>query len=247
MAKYIGTKTKSGRVGGSVFAMRSGICIERQYNPFVLNPKSIAQSEQRAKLKLASQLSAVLGKDELIGFKPNGLMSSRNLFVKDLFSRGVVTYSDNTASIALDRVRLTDSVVDMMRSPLEITRATATSVTVNGSLLSEYIGKVVGIRYVALFPRPVEGSTELAIASAGLLELNQTTGEISGTITGLGNQGVTVLIYAYAPISQRVLERYTEMVTTGTSASVTLEYLRTTSPSGMMFSATLGYNVPAQG
>ena len=82
MAKYINNKIKSGRVAGSVFAVRYGEVIERAYNPYVSNPKSEAQVEARAKLKLLSQLAAVVA--PVLAMPREGAKTSRNKFVATL-------------------------------------------------------------------------------------------------------------------------------------------------------------------
>lgn len=107
MAKFISNKVKSGRVGGSVFAVRFGETIERQYNPYVANPKTVAQVEARAKMKLISQMAAVCA--PVITIPRQGAVSSRNLFVKENY--GLLGYSSDQATIALTSVQLTKSVV----------------------------------------------------------------------------------------------------------------------------------------
>lgn len=109
MAKYINNKIKSGRVAGSVFAVRFGDVIERAYNPYVANPKSDAQVEARAKLKLLSQLSAILG--DKIAMPRQGAVSTRNLFTRENYS--AVTYQNMQADINLTAIKLTKSAVGL--------------------------------------------------------------------------------------------------------------------------------------
>ena len=96
----------SGKLGASVFAISGGEQIVRQYNPQVSNPSTDAQVEQRAKLKLMSQLAAALA--DVIVFKKQGLISKRNLFVKS--NIGLCTFADNSASVELASLKLTDGV-----------------------------------------------------------------------------------------------------------------------------------------
>lgn len=112
LTSIVGTGT--GRMGGSVFAVRHGEQIVRTYQSVVANPKSAAQSEQRAKMKAAVQMAAVLS-TALAAFKgvggPN--VSARNAFVSDLFKRGVVTFDDTTKEAVIDRaaIRISPSAV----------------------------------------------------------------------------------------------------------------------------------------
>lgn len=107
MAKYINNKVKSGRLAGSVFAVRFGEVIERAYNPYVNDPKSAAQTEARAKFKLLSQLAAAVG--GVVAMAREGAVSARNIFTK--MNYPAVTYANGTASIALESVKLTRSEV----------------------------------------------------------------------------------------------------------------------------------------
>lgn len=107
MAKYINNKIKSGRLAGSVFAVRYGETIERAYNPYVANPNTPAQIATRAKFKLLSQLAAVLA--PVIAIPRAGSVSSRNVFTALNF--GAVNYETDEATIDFASVKLTKSVV----------------------------------------------------------------------------------------------------------------------------------------
>lgn len=103
MAKYFNNIRKSGRVGGSVFAIRNGVTIERAYNPIVANPSSEGQVAQRAKFKLLSQLAAILA--GVIAIPREGIVSPRNLFTKANYSQ--TTYASQAAAIDLEKIQLT--------------------------------------------------------------------------------------------------------------------------------------------
>lgn len=107
MAKFYGSAVKTGKLGGSVFAVRNGETIERQYQPIVTNPNTPAQIASRARLKLLSQLSAVMA--PVIAIRREGPVSSRNLFVKENY--GLSTFNNDQADITLANVKLTRSVV----------------------------------------------------------------------------------------------------------------------------------------
>lgn len=97
----------TGKLGDIVMAVRNGEQIARKYQPVVYNPSTQAQVAQRAKMKLMSQLSAVMA--PVIAIPRQGSISSRNLFVKKNF--GATSYVDPDATINLTAVSLTDSVV----------------------------------------------------------------------------------------------------------------------------------------
>lgn len=97
----------TGKLGNAVFAVSGGEQIMREYNPNVSNPNTEAQIAQRAKLKLVSQLAAVLA--PAIGFAKMGLVSARNQFVSK--NIGKTTYENNEAGIDLTDVEMTPSNV----------------------------------------------------------------------------------------------------------------------------------------
>lgn len=69
-----------GKKGDSVFVINHGVQIEREYNSKVSNPNTSAQVGQRARFKLASQVSAAL--ESVIVIPRKGILSPRNRFVK---------------------------------------------------------------------------------------------------------------------------------------------------------------------
>lgn len=100
-----------GKVADVVMAVRNGVQIVRKYQPIVSNPKTDAQIASRAKLKLMTQLSAVMA--PVIAMPRQGSVSSRNMFVKKNY--GEATYANSQADITLTNVKLTDSVVSLPR------------------------------------------------------------------------------------------------------------------------------------
>lgn len=107
MAKFYGSIVKTGRIGGSVFAVRNGVTIERQYQPMVANPSTEGQVAARARLKLMSQLSEALA--PAIAFRRSGLVSPRNIFVKQNYSKS--SFSNNAASIDYRQLDLTGGIL----------------------------------------------------------------------------------------------------------------------------------------
>lgn len=117
MAKFYNSRVKTGKLAGSVFSIRNGETIERAYQPIVANPNTPAQIEARAKLKLMSQLAAVMA--PVIAIPRMGAVSSRNRFTQENY--GKTSYASNQATIDLLQVSLTKSVVGLV--PLNVTRA----------------------------------------------------------------------------------------------------------------------------
>lgn len=184
MAKIYGLNgVLSGRIGASVFAVRNGENIARKYQPVVQNPNTPAQVETRAKLKLASQLSAVMA--PYIAIPKQGPVSSRNLFIRANY--GALTYADNTASVDLSEVKLTTSVVGLPE--IGAVAGAADSVDVS---LSKAVADISRVVYVAVL-RQADGTLRAAgsivVSNAGL------DGKFSGNIP-IGTS-LPVQVYAY--------------------------------------------------
>lgn len=94
----------NGKVGGMVFASTGGEVIAREYNPNVSNPNTTAQVNQRAKLKLMSQIAAALA--PVIVIPKEGLKSSRNLFIKKNISS--VDAQDGVAQVTYENLQITN-------------------------------------------------------------------------------------------------------------------------------------------
>lgn len=110
MARIFGLSGRiTGRKGDAVFSVRKGEQIVRQYNPMVLNPNTEAQTIQRAKMKLASQISSVFA--NVIAIPSNGAKTSRNIFTKTNF--GLITRDEQAegikVSVDLQHIQLTNS------------------------------------------------------------------------------------------------------------------------------------------
>lgn len=94
----------SGKVGGLVYATSGGETIVREYNPNVANPSTSAQVDQRARMKLMSQLSAAIKPS--LAIAKTGLVSARNKFTKLNFA---FTYALNgVAQVSYENLQLTE-------------------------------------------------------------------------------------------------------------------------------------------
>lgn len=94
----------TGKVGGLVYAASGGEQIVREYNPSVANPSTSAQVNQRARMKLMSQLSAALA--PVVAMTKDGLISKRNKFVKKNFGSSYAL--NGVAQISYENIQLTE-------------------------------------------------------------------------------------------------------------------------------------------
>lgn len=95
----------TGKLGSMVYSVRAGQQIVRQYNPIVANPSTAAQVEARSKMKLMSQLAAIVA--PVIAISADGLKTKRNLFISRNYP--LAGYSEQAAQIDMAGVQLTKS------------------------------------------------------------------------------------------------------------------------------------------
>lgn len=95
----------TGKLGSMVYSVRAGQQIVRQYNPIVANPSTAAQVEARSKMKLMSQLAAIVA--PVIAISADGLKSKRNLFISRNYP--LAGYAEQAAQIDMAGVQLTKS------------------------------------------------------------------------------------------------------------------------------------------
>lgn len=99
----------SGKIGAVVFSTSGGETISREYNPHVANPNTDAQVNQRARMKLMSQLSGAMA--SVIAMPKNGLVSARNKFVKRNFAAS--SASDGIAQVSYENLQLTEGTAPL--------------------------------------------------------------------------------------------------------------------------------------
>ena len=99
----------SGKLGAVVFSTSGGETISREYNPHVANPNTEAQINQRARMKLMSQLSGAMA--SVIAMPKQGLVSARNKFVKRNFAAS--NASDGIAQVSYENLQLTEGTAPL--------------------------------------------------------------------------------------------------------------------------------------
>lgn len=113
----------TGKLGNNVFSVRKGEQIVRQYNPIVANPQTNAQVASRSRLKLMSQLAAVLAPS--IAIPGDGLKSRRNMFISQNYD--LSSYASGKAQVNMALIQLTKSSVSL--PSLQVVRAQDTGIT----------------------------------------------------------------------------------------------------------------------
>lgn len=183
----------TGKVGGLVYATAGGEQIVREYNPNVSNPSTTAQVNQRAKMKLMSQLSASLS--SVIAMTKTGLVSKRNKFTKINFE---YAYAVNGASqISYENLQLTEGNLSL---PQVSGRVVDGYMAVNFAVApSANISRVVW----CIFNKTSEGKLEFvnsAIISARGTENRFFEWQTQVFFGASGTPSNDIVIYAYGMI-----------------------------------------------
>lgn len=212
MAKYYNNRIKTGRVGGSVFAVRKGVVIERAYNPIVNNPSTDGQVSARAKFKLVSQVAAALG-DDLLGYiGGKGLQSERNLFTKKVFDDGAVSFSNGAASLDISNVQLTGSSLVFGN----VGNVAAVGSTVTVSIVADPLFTVQGSMVYGVVVRPsVVGG--LVVIGRGTAEVSTRNVQLPITTTLAAAAGDRVIVFMMRPAGSGAIAAYNNIIGDGTS------------------------------
>lgn len=101
---------KLGRKAGLITYKVGDMILAREYNPKVHNPRTEKQVQQRAKIKLLSQLAAIVR--DIIAIFPTSEKSARAIFLADNWQ--FVDAQELTAEFVLPSLRLTHSDIPLV-------------------------------------------------------------------------------------------------------------------------------------
>lgn len=170
----------TGKVADVVMVVRNGEQIVRKYQPVIYNPSTPAQIATRARLKLMSQLAAVMS--PVIALRREGNVSSRNKFVS--LNYGTSSYSNNQAQINLPAVKLTDGVVAL--PPISVSREGG-QLSASLSSVYENVDRMVYVSFVKQADGTLRYQQSLVVSEAG-----------AGNVwTGVFGNSTASIIYAY--------------------------------------------------
>lgn len=177
------TGTGSGKLGSAVFSVSAGEQVVRQYQPIVTNPSTPQQVDNRAKLKLLSQLSAVMA--DVIAIPKVGSLTPRNSFVRDNYP--LVTAENGAASVDLSQLAITKGGMQIPDVVAE--RNADTSIDVALAMKADQL--VSRVVYI-MFYRNNQG--ELQLVDSAVVE---TAGEQGTFPWSFPYQQQDVVVYAY--------------------------------------------------
>lgn len=223
----------SGKLGSSVFAISGGIQIMREYNPNVSNPNTDAQINQRAKLKLMSQIAADLA--SVIVIPKSGLVSARNRFISK--NIGLVEAVDGEATVNYVALQLTASDSAFPAVTGSIDKKGKLSVEL-AKMPAADVQKVVYCAFAK------DDTNQLSLIGTTIIDRNDATNNFAATFA---NAGDAYVVYAYGIKTNTIaansnydnydIQGATDIARLVASRSITLDASGTTRTSGVLVAA----------
>lgn len=200
MGKVVGlVGAASGKIGNLVYAVTNGIQTARVYQPNVSNPKSPAQSAQRAKGNLAGRISGFTPRTALMGLGHNN-RKRRSEFLRNILKAATVTNVDGMfeAKIQAPDVLFSKGHVVL---PVTLTDITATShnvaVVLTGVADTVITPEVYASRLVRLVAMVYESNSANLVEVSTKLATMPTQGATAETTIPVATAGgYDVFVYA---------------------------------------------------
>lgn len=198
MVKVISvTGIGKGKLGSTVYSVNAGQMIGRQYNPYVANPNTAAQVDQRAKMKLMSQVAAALA--PVIAIPKEGLRSSRNLFIKKNFDKA--SANSGVAQVTYENLQLTNGNAGL--PAIFVRRSAESGVSVNlDERCDASISRVVYILYRKTSEATLQYVQSIIVEAAG------SEGKFPGTLYYTEGD-IVVFAYGMKDLNAKATAKYT--------------------------------------
>lgn len=229
MARVTSLQGKAvGKVGSMVYSVVGGQMVAREYQPNVSNPNTQSQVDQRARLKLASQIAAALS--PVIAIPKEGLKSSRNLFIKK--NMGAIAANDGVAQVTYENLQLTAGNAGI--PAIHVRRSAEVGVHVN---LEERADAAV-TRMVYILYRKTSEAT-LQYVQSIIVEAAGSLGNFPGSM--LYTEGdIVVFAYGIKDLNARAHAAYSDYNVQNGEDIAKLTILRKVSLSDYQFTMTRG-------
>ena len=232
----------TGKIGSIVFSTSGGQTIAREYNPHVANPNTQAQVNQRARMKLMSQLSASLA--PVIAMTKEGLVSKRNKFVKRNFANSYA--SDGIAQISYENVQLTEGNAALPQIIGQFTQVDQATYAMN-AFRDEPAANISRVVW-CLFVKTDDGNLSLAETQISSTREDITQGAyfpvfwetIEGNSTDGVDQNYVIYAYAMSDTSERATAQYGNLNVSSATDLARLIATRTINFTDYLFSQTRG-------
>lgn len=209
----------TGKLGASVWAVRKGVQIVREYTDKVTNPNTPAQVGQRAKFKLLTQLGAVVAGAGMFFRNLNPGESMRNAFMRANMGAVELSPTGDVALLNVSEVVLTDGHTT---APSASFNRTTGSMSVD--LSAAAMADIMGIGY-AVITLPDVGRVIGYSARAEKAE-----GETAITTTIVAPAALmnktNVLVWGYRFADAAARAKYEAIAASETADVVSLEFER---------------------
>lgn len=226
----------TGKLSGTVYAVRGGEQIVREYSGTISNPSTPAQVAQRAKFKLLSQLGEIMSSALMLPKVRN--VSSRNQFMK--LNMPSVSYADGTDKALIDwpNIKLTGGILYMPNLTSIERTAGRLSASIQGAQGTSPFDVVVYAAYALL-------GDNLRLGEVKTVNTAGTAGDYAVNVAMPGT-GAGVL-YAYGIVfnDEKVRVRYNNIIAEQGDAS--LAVIKTILTSNSSVTETAYAAVPAVG
>lgn len=214
---FVGKGT--GKLGASVWTVRKGVQVVREYTDKVTNPNTPAQVGQRAKFKLLTQLGAVVAGAGMFFRNLNAGESMRNAFMRANMGAVTLSPTGDVALLNVSAVVLTDGHTTAPAATFN--RSTgALSVDVSAAAMAD----IMGIGY-AVITLPDVGRV---IGYSARAEKAEGQTAITATIvapSALMNK-TNVLVWGYRFADAAARAKYEAIAAAETADVVALEFDR---------------------
>jgi len=218
----------SGKIGAVVFSTSAGETISREYNPNVANPNTQAQVNQRAKMKLMSQLSASLA--PVIAMTKTGLVSKRNKFTKLNFRYAYA--SGGTAQVSYENLQLTEGNSALPQIVYAGTSGSRTLALAESA--EESVSRVVYIIYKKTQEAKLQYVNSYIVENAGA------DGKFTLDLADLVEDNYVFYAYGMKDMSAKATAQYGELVVTTANDLAKLVASRQISTTDYQFTQTRG-------
>lgn len=200
MGKVVGlVGAASGKIGNMVYAVTNGIQTARVYQPNVSNPKSIGQSQQRARGNLAGRISGFVPRTAIMGLGVNA-RARRGEFLRNILKEATVTQSGGSyvAKIQPADVLFSKGAVQLPVTLQSITAAShSVAVVLNGVANTAIAPEVYASRLVRLVAMVYEQNTTNLVEVSTKLATMPAQGATSTTSMQVAHAGsYDVFVYA---------------------------------------------------
>lgn len=228
----------TGKIGSIVFSTSGGETIAREYNPHVANPSTSAQIDQRARMKLLSQISAALAPS--LAYTKDGLVSTRNKFVKRNFEN---TYALNgVAQCSYENLQLAEGNLGLpgIGVAAEVSQGIR---SIGAGLVEEPSANVSRVVY-NVYVKTEEGKLSFFKSVISTERFAQNT--IFGmSIVNVPNGDLVIYAYGMIDTSESATARYGELNVASGSDLAKLVATRSISFSDYQFTQTRGVTLGA--